>query len=361
MLKINMQEESFISSDLPETLQRPAILMAGPCSAETEEQIMAVAAELAKIGVDWMRAGIWKPRTSPGSFEGIGVEGLRWLQKAKHTYNIRIATEVATPKHVEEALAHELDLLWIGARTSVNPFAVQEIAESLRGTQIPVMVKNPINPDVSLWVGAIKRMHNMGLTEVFACHRGFNVYHKSILRNAPLWEIPLELKRRMPEVPIICDPSHICGNRENLLQIAQKSMDLGMEGLILETHPTPDTAWSDAAQQITPAQLSQLLSQLKLRKSSSDDKVYNLMIQFLRNEIDELDTRLIELLSARFEAAKKIGQLKNQNGVAFFQHNRWTEVLEQCKNTAQKMGVHASFIEELFNVIHLETLEIQGE
>lgn len=342
-------------------LQRPALLLAGPCSAETEEQILTVAKSLAEIGIDWMRAGIWKPRTQPGSFEGIGSEGLRWLKRAKETYGIKVATEVATPKHVEEALEAGIDLLWIGARTSVNPFAVQEIAESLIGVNVPVMVKNPINPDVSLWEGAIKRLQNVGLKEIFACHRGFNVYHKSLLRNAPLWEIPLELKRRQPEIPLICDPSHICGNRENLLQIAQKAMDLGMEGLIFETHPTPDMAWSDAAQQITPVQFRQLLASLRIRKASSDDKFYNLMIQYHRSEIDEIDSRLMELIAARLEAARKIGQLKNQNGIAFYQHNRWSEVLEYVKSAAQKLGLHESFAEELFNVIHLETLEIQGE
>lgn len=356
-----MQNKPIQTANIENRLQRPQILMAGPCSAETEAQVMQVAEALAKIGIDYMRAGIWKPRTSPGSFEGVGTEGLKWLQKAQKTYNIKVATEVATPKHVEEALLHDIDLLWIGARTTVNPFAVQEIAESLRGVQLPVMVKNPINPDLSLWMGAIKRIQNMGITEILACHRGFNVYHKSVLRNAPLWEIPLELKRRLPEIPLICDPSHICGNREYLLQIAQKAMDLGMEGLILETHPNPDAAWSDAAQQITPEQFAFFLQQIRFRKSSSDDKVYNSMIQFLRNEIDELDVRLIELLAARFEVAKKIGHLKNQNEVAFFQHNRWSEVLTQCKDSANKLGVKENFVEALFNMIHLETLEIQGE
>ncbi|MBX7242107.1 MAG: bifunctional 3-deoxy-7-phosphoheptulonate synthase/chorismate mutase type II [Bacteroidia bacterium] len=340
---------------------RPGILIAGPCSAETELQILNVAEALSKTGVDYMRAGIWKPRTSPGHFEGIGTQGLKWLQTASKQYGIKVATEVATAKHVEEALEHGIDMLWVGARTTVNPFAVQEIADALQGVKIPVMVKNPVNPDLSLWMGAIKRLMNAGLSTIIACHRGFNVYQKTLLRNAPLWEIPIELKRLMPEIPLICDPSHICGNRESLLKIAQKSMDLGYEGLILEVHPNPDKAWSDAAQQVTPEGFMQLLSQLRYKKQSSDDRFYNSRIQFLREEIDEIDGRLMELIAARLESARKIGQLKNQNGVAFYQHDRWTEVLSHCKQLAEQLHINENFAVELFNLLHLTALDIQGE
>ncbi|MFN0201177.1 MAG: chorismate mutase [Bacteroidia bacterium] len=341
--------------------RKPQILIAGPCSAETEAQVLATAEALSKIGIDYFRAGVWKPRTSPGSFEGNGNIALQWLQKAKELYGIKVAVEVATPKHIEEALAHQVDLLWIGARTTVNPFAVQEIADALKGINVPVMVKNPMNPDLGLWIGAIKRLQKAGITEIMACHRGFNVYHTSVLRNPPLWEIPLEFKRRMPEIPLICDPSHICGNRLDLANIAQRAMDLGFEGLILETHPTPDEAWSDAAQQITPNRFLELISQLRYRKTSSQNLLYNTYLQQLRVEIDEIDEQLLGLLADRLKLAKKIGEIKNQNGVAFFQHDRWSEVLQHIQQLAQQLGINPDFAQKLFELMHLESLEIQGE
>lgn len=356
-----MKTSALENTTTTEKISRPQILIAGPCSAETEAQVLETAKGLAAFGIDYFRAGIWKPRTSPGSFEGVGAEGLKWLQKAKELYGIKITTEVATPKHVEEALAHSVDMLWIGARTTVNPFAVQEIAEALAGVKIPVMVKNPVNPDLGLWKGAIQRLMRVGITEISACHRGFNVYNKSLLRNAPLWEIPLELKTIFPEIPIICDPSHICGNREYLQQIAQRAMDLGFEGLILESHPNPDAAWSDAAQQVTPENFIKLIQSLHYRKSSSDDVLFNSRLGHLRNEMDEIDARLIDLFAARVEAAKKIGNLKNQYEVAFFQHSRWSEVLKNSTEMAQKLGVNEAFIVQLFSLIHLESLKIQGE
>ncbi len=356
-----MKTEPYLVNINDPLFSRPPLVMAGPCSAESEIQIMEVAESLSKIGIDYLRAGIWKPRTHPGNFEGIGVEGLKWLQSAQKQFGIKVATEVATAKHVEEALHHGIDLLWIGARTTVNPFAVQEIAEALSGVSIPIMVKNPVNPDIGLWVGAVKRLQNIGIKTIIACHRGFNVYQKTLLRNAPLWEIPIEFKRLMPDIPLICDPSHICGNRDSLFQISQKAMDLGYEGLILEVHPNPDLAWSDAAQQITPQNFLELLLCLKTRKPSSDDRYYNSRIQFLREEINEIDTRLMELVAARVEAARKIGLLKKENGVAFYQHNRWSEVLEHCKESAAKLNLNEHFAVELFNLLHLAALDIQGE
>ncbi len=343
------------------TLIRPEWVMAGPCSAETEMQVLATAKELAAIGIDYFRAGIWKPRTSPGSFEGVGVEGLAWLSKAQKLYGIKVATEVATAKHVEEALAHGIDLLWIGARTTVNPFAVQEIAAALQGVKVPVMVKNPINPDLKLWIGAMQRLNNVGITDIIACHRGFHVYEKTRFRNAPLWEIPLELKRKFPEIPLICDPSHICGNRTMLAEVAQKAMDFGYEGLIVETHPTPDTAWSDAAQQITPAVFAQLLAGLKVRKTFSDDIFLNSRLLQIREEIDTIDERLIELLAARMQTVTKANLLKQEKGLSYFRPDRWSELQAHCSEVAAKFGLNESFVVRLFDNIHLECIGLEGK
>lgn len=340
---------------------RPQILMAGPCSAETEAQVLEVAQALSQQGVDYFRAGIWKPRTHPGSFEGVGAEGLAWLQKAKSLYGLKVATEVATPKHVEEALKYGIDLLWIGARTTVNPFAVQEIADALQGVDVPVMIKNPVNPDLSLWIGAVKRIENAGIHKVFACHRGFNIYEKSRFRNPPLWAIPLEFKHRYPHIPMICDPSHICGTRELLASTAQKAMDLGFDGLIIETHPTPDKALSDAAQQITPDRFSAMIAQLHYRTSSSDDVIFNSRLGQLRQEIDEIDERLLELLAARMGAVQKANVLKSQNGVSVFNPNRWTELQTHCKQTAQKLGLPEAMVLDIFDKIHVAALELGQE
>lgn len=355
-----MQEKDFphIHTDIQKPL-RPLYVMAGPCSAETEAQVLATAEALSLIGIDYFRAGIWKPRTSPGSFEGIGVEGLSWLVKAKQLYGVKTATEVATAKHVEEALAHGIDLLWIGARTTVNPFAVQEIADALQGVQIPIMVKNPINPDLSLWIGAIKRLTNVGITEIIACHRGFHVYEKTRFRNAPLWEIPLEFKRKYPHIPLICDPSHICGNRDLLGYVSQKAMDFGYEGLIVETHPNPDKALSDAAQQITPQVFAKLLSELRVRKSFSDDIFTNSRLLQIRDEIDSIDERLIELLAARMQAVMKANALKNEKGLSYFRPDRWSELQAHCSEVASRLGLNEGFVVRLFDMIHLECIGLE--
>lgn len=337
------------------------VLIAGPCSAETREQTLETARALAESGIAYFRAGIWKPRTNPGSFEGIGSEGLTWLQEVKELYGLKSTIEVANVRHVEEALEHGIDMLWIGARTTVNPFAVQEIADALAGVKIPVMVKNPVNPDLGLWTGAIERIQRAGIEEIMACHRGFNVYGKNRLRNMPLWEIPIELKRRFPDLPIICDPSHISGKREYIEEISRKAIDLGYEGLMIETHPTPDEAWSDAKQQLTPQSFLELISRLNFRRRNSDDIIFKTRISHLREEIDEIDARLMDLLANRMDISRKIGGIKKENNVAFFQHNRWNEIIESCKDNAGRLKLNEEFVMRLFSLIHLESIDIQGE
>lgn len=344
-----------------QTAQVAPVLIAGPCSAETLEQVLETAKLLAPSGLSYFRAGIWKPRTNPGSFEGVGSEGLKWLQEVKAQYGMKVTTEVANAKHVEEALAHGVDMLWIGARTTVNPFAVQEIADALQGVQVPVLVKNPVNPDLGLWIGAIERMQRAGISEIMACHRGFNVYGKSRYRNTPLWEIPIELKRQMPDLTLLCDPSHITGKREWVEEIANKAVSLGYDGLMIETHPKPSEAWSDARQQLTPEVYREIIGRINFRRKNSDDILFKTRISHLRESIDEIDTRLIELLAERLDIAKKIGALKQENNVAFFQQSRWNEVVEACKDEAHRLKLNEEFILRLFSLIHLESIDMQGE
>ena len=348
-------------AQLQETEDRPAILIAGPCSAETREQVLTIASALSRSTVSYMRAGIWKPRTSPDSFEGVGKEGLEWLQEAKATYGIKIATEVANSNHVELALKYDADLIWVGARTSVNPFAVQEIADALKGVSISVMVKNPINPDLDLWKGAIERIRRAGVKHVLACHRGFNVYAKTMLRNAPLWEIPIELKREFPELPLICDPSHIAGKRSYLKRISQKALNLGYEGLMIETHHQPEKALSDAAQQITPENFFLLLEELDFKTSSSANEELQTMLSFLRTEMDGIDEQLIELLAERMKTSRKIGALKKENHLPFYESSRWSEVIDHCLQIAEKQDLNPDFIRKVLSLIHLESIDIQGE
>lgn len=339
----------------------PPVLIAGPCSAETEEQVMTVARALAHKGVSWFRAGIWKPRTRPDAFSGVGAKGLPWLQQVTRETGLKTAVEVANARHVEQALKHGVDLLWIGARTTPNPFSVQEIADALKGVPVNVMIKNPVNPDLDLWMGAIERIERAGVSSVMACHRGFNVYVPSSLRNAPLWEISIELMRRMPNLTLLCDPSHICGNRELLTTIAQKALDLGYDGLMVETHHDPDNALSDAQQQITPDQFSAMLSRLQFKQRHSDSIEYLTRLSTLRNGIDEIDRQLAELIAERMKLSRKIGAVKNENNVAFYATNRWNEILEAAYQNADRGHVRREFIEKLFSLIHLESIDIQGE
>ena len=334
------------------------VIMAGPCSAESEEQVLCTAVSLAEMGVKIFRAGIWKPRTRPNAFEGVGSVGLKWLQTVKKETGMLISTEVANVKHVYEALKYGIDIIWIGARTSANPFAVQDIADSLRGVNIPVMVKNPINPDVDLWIGAIERINNAGIKRIAAIHRGFSSYDKTLYRNVPQWQVPIELRRRIPNMPIITDPSHICGNREFLYDISQKAMDLNFDGLIVETHCNPDKALSDAQQQVTPDGLKAILDRLVLRDPEVNEDLM-LTLAELRDQIDKLDDRIINLLEDRMNVSEAIGTHKKDNNITILQTKRWDDMLKNRLTLGTRKGLSEEFIIKLFRSIHQESINHQ--
>lgn len=335
------------------------LVIAGPCSAETEEQVLKIAHELKDSDVSIFRAGIWKPRTRPGGFEGVGAIGLKWLQKAKAETGLLMATEVATAAHVQLALEHDVDVLWIGARTAVNPFAVQEIADALNGTDRIVLLKNPVNPDLSLWIGGLERLYNANIKKLGVIHRGFSTYDKSKYRNNPEWQLPIELQSRFPDLPIICDPSHITGKRDMVEDVSQQALDLNFDGLMIETHYDPDNAWSDAAQQVTPETLKQIFIDLKVRKLTDEaDEFVTHMIK-LRTQIDELDSKLLEVLGKRMNVADQIGVLKNERNVAILQNKRWTEILEKMTLIGKQKGLSEEFILQLFKAIHQESIHHQ--
>ncbi len=336
--------------------KRP-LLIAGPCSAETEEQVVTTAMQLASKGIKIFRAGIWKPRTKPGGFEGIGVEGLPWMRRVKKETGMYITTEVATAKHVEAALEAEMDMLWIGARTSANPFAVQEIADALQGVNIPVLVKNPVNPDLELWIGAMERINNAGVKKIAAIHRGFSSYDKKIYRNLPQWHIPIELRRRIPNLPIFCDPSHIGGKRELVAPLCQQAMDLGFDGLIVESHCNPDCAWSDASQQITPDVLDYILNLLVIR----EEKQTTENLKELRRQIDDCDNDLIEVLAKRMRVSREIGTFKKEHDMTILQTGRYSEILEKRGAQGALCGMSAEFIKKVFEAIHEESVRQQME
>lgn len=348
-----------ISDIIP--FERRPFLVAGPCSAETRDQLFQIAAALLPIRPHLFRAGIWKPRTRPGAFEGVGSIGLKWLQEIKDYFGFRIAVEVATAEHVEACLKHHIDVLWIGARSTVNPFTVQEIADALQGIDIPVMIKNPVNPDIHLWIGAIERVYQSGIQKIIAVHRGFSTYDKNKYRNIPMWEIPIELKRIFPDLFLICDPSHITGKRENIAAVAQKAMDLNFDGLMLEIHHNPDQAWSDKEQQITPDTLSQLLSQLIVRETTSDNPLFNQSLEELRYTIDRLDYELIALLKERMNIVEQMGLLKKENNITILQPERWAEIFSTRQEWARKMNLSAEMIYEMFKLIHTESIRKQTE
>jgi len=338
------------------------LLIAGPCSAETEDQLLATAHLLAKTGkVSVLRAGIWKPRTRPGEFEGIGSIGLTWLKRAKEETGLPIAVEVANAKHVEEALAAGVDILWVGARSTVNPFTVQEIADALKGVDIPVMVKNPVNPDIQLWVGALERINNAGITKLAAIHRGFSSYEKTAFRNEPMWELAIQLKTLCPELPIINDPSHICGNRELIQYVAQKALDLDMQGLMIESHLDPSVAWTDAKQQLTPAALSELMELLTLRKPESKDKEFTDKLADLRTNIDKIDDQIIQKIAERMQIVQKIGEFKRDNGVTILQVNRWDQIMNKRSTFAKALKLDLNFTSKLLELIHSESIRKQTE
>lgn len=347
--------------DYPEWMpQDRPLLISGPCSAETEEQVLATAHGLKKAGnVDIFRAGIWKPRTRPNTFAGVGAIGLKWLQRVKKETGFLTAVEIANANHAYEALKHGIDVLWIGARTTVSPFAVQEIADALKGADVPVLVKNPINPDLQLWIGALERLNQAGITRLAAIHRGFSTTVTVPYRNEPKWRIPIELKRLIPEIPLICDPSHIAGKREFLEPVSQKALDLAMQGLMIETHPDPANALSDSAQQITPAELPKLIGSLTYRKPSGDSMAKANMLEVLRGEIDNLDQQLLEILARRCQISTRIGEYKNNNNMTIFQVRRWEKVMENRIDDATGLGLADKFINEIFQAIHHHSIELQ--
>jgi chorismate mutase len=338
---------------------RPFVI-AGPCSAETREQVLETAGELSSMGVHLFRAGVWKPRTRPGSFEGNGEEALKWLLEAKKEFNIPFTVEVAEPGHIELALKYETDVLWIGARTTVNPFQVQRLAEALAGIDIPVMVKNPVNPDVSLWQGAIERFEKTGITQVAAIHRGFSGYSSAVgYRNQPNWPVPIELKRRRPELTMICDPSHITGKRERIAEVAQKAMDMHFDGLMIETHPHPDEAWTDAEQQVTPAMLKAILEGLVVREEFTQDMTGLVQLEYLRQVMDSLDDEIIDLIAKRMEMSGKMAELKMACNMTAYQPARWREIVETRSERARKHLLSEEFIVEVYEKIHHESIRKQ--
>ena len=342
---------------LPGVPEERPVVIAGPCSAETEEQVMNTARQLASKGIKLFRAGIWKPRTKPGGFEGIGVEGLQWLKEVKQETGMYVCTEVATAKHVLECLKAGIDVLWIGARTTANPFAMQEIADALRGVDIPVLVKNPVNPDLELWIGALERINQAGLKHLAAIHRGFSSYEKKIYRNLPMWHIPIELRRRIPNLPIICDPSHIGGKRELIAPLCQQAMDLGFDGLIVESHCNPDAAWSDASQQVTPDVLDYILNLLVIRKDTQSTE----NLSELRKQIDECDNEIIQTLAKRMRISREIGTYKKEHDMTILQTGRYNEILEKRGSQASLCGMDTEFAKKVFEAIHEESVRQQME
>ncbi len=336
--------------------KRPVVI-AGPCSAETEEQVMETAKDLAKNGVRIFRAGIWKPRTKPGGFEGVGSVGLTWLQEVKKETGMLVATEVANKQHVEEALNAGVDVLWIGARTSANPFAMQEIADSLVGADVPVLVKNPVNPDLELWIGAMQRIYNAGIRQIGAIHRGFSAYGKHLYRNMPQWHIPIELRRRMPELTLICDPSHIGGKRELVAPLSQQAMDMGFDGLIVESHCDPDSAWSDKSQQVTPEVLNFILNMLVVRDTTQTTESLTL----LRQQIDQIDNDLLEALSKRMRISREIGQYKKERSMPVVQTGRYDDILNSRAAAAEELGMNGDFMKTVYQAIHEESVRQQIE
>lgn len=349
--------DDILHLDLAGVSQQRPIVIAGPCSAETEEQVLATATDLASSGIKIFRAGIWKPRTKPGGFEGVGEPGLRWLQRVKEETGMYIATEVANSHHVEAALKAGVDIMWLGARTSANPFAVQEIADAIAGTDTTVLVKNPINPDLELWIGALQRIYNAGIRRIGAIHRGFSAYGKHLYRNLPQWHIPIELRRRLPQLQLFCDPSHIGGKRELIAPLSQQAMDLGFDGLIVESHCDPDCAWSDKSQQVTPEVLSYILNMLVVRDTQSTTE----SLAILRRQIDTIDNELIELLARRMRVSRDIGQYKKEHNIQVLQAGRYDDVLRSRMKLAEQLDMSGEFMKTVYQAIHEESVRQQIE
>lgn len=354
-----MENSKKLRSWLDEMQLTHPLVIAGPCSAETESQVMQIAHDLKDTDVNYYRAGIWKPRTRPGNFEGVGAIGLKWLQRVKEETGMKTATEVANRAHVDLALEHDIDLLWIGARSTVSPFIVQEIADALEGTDKIVLVKNPVNPDLSLWIGAVERLHNANIEKLGVIHRGFSSYKKTIYRNLPEWQIAIDLQSKFPDLPIINDPSHISGSRDLIFDVSQTALDLNFDGLMIETHCDPDNAWSDAAQQVTPERLIEIFKTLKVRKPGDDEAEFHAALNQLRSQIDLLDSSLLDTMGDRMKVAKSIGQLKKDRNVAVLQSNRWNEILGRMILEGEQRGLSEEFVLKLFKSIHQESIRHQ--
>lgn len=355
-MKTDLNLEKF---EFPGVPAGKPLLIAGPCSAETEDQVLETARQLKNVGVHIFRAGLWKPRTRPDTFEGVGKEGLPWLRKVKSELGMYTATEVANVKHVYDALKGGIDIIWIGARTTANPFAVQEIADALNGVEVAVMIKNPISPDADLWIGAFERLNRAGIKKMAAIHRGFSVFSKALYRNNPQWEIPIDLKMKFPELPIITDPSHICGSRDLLFEVSQRAMDLDFDGLMLEAHYNPNKALSDAQQQVTPDNLDKLIGKLVLRRANIQNNKLLSTLEEFREEIDNFDEKLMEIFDHRMAVSRKIGEYKKQNEITILQTSRWDEILRNKIQQAAKLGLGEEFIVKVFRAIHEESINHQ--
>ncbi len=342
--------------------QKRPVVISGPCSAETEEQLLATCTSIAKTGkVDILRAGIWKPRTRPNNFEGVGSIGLEWLREAKEKTGLPVSVEIANSKHVSEALKYDIDILWIGSRTTVNPFSVQEIADALEGTDAVVFVKNPIHADTELWIGALERLNRSGITKLGMIHRGFTQYGTSIYRNEPKWQLAIEMKRRFPKIPMLCDPSHICGNRELLQSVSQQALDMGFEGLMIESHVNPEVALSDKNQQVTPEMLHKILDRLIVRQLCMSDEELNLKLNHLRQQIDIIDDNLLRILGERMKIAESIGRIKKEKGITILQTSRWEEIIKKAKTNRILHGLSEKFMIRYLNAVHQESIDHQNE
>jgi len=357
-----MEATKPMKKSVQETWGKRPLIISGPCSAETEEQVMETATRLADTGkVDMLRAGIWKPRTKPGLFEGIGTKGLPWLQQAKKATGLPTTVEVATAKQVEDALHFDVDVLWIGARTTVNPFSVQEVADAVKGVDIPVLIKNPINPDLELWTGAVERIQRAGIKQVGLIHRGFSSYGNTEYRNAPMWHLAIEMKRRNPDMMIINDPSHICGRRDILQAVSQQAINLDFDGLMIESHIDPDNAWSDAKQQITPEALAEMLDNIIWRQEDVASVDFQTALEKMRQQINHLDDELMQILGQRMKIADKIGEYKKNNSVTILQTNRWNEILDRATKKAATLGLSPEFITKYLDAVHMESINHQNK
>ena len=347
--------------DCTQELGEKPVIVAGPCSAESEEQVMETAIKLKGIGINLYRAGVWKPRTRPGSFEGMGSKALPWLRKVKREVGMKVAIEVAHPSHIFEALKYDIDIFWIGARTTVNPFLVQNLADAMRGLDNPVFVKNPVNPDLNLWIGALERLNRAGIKKLAALHRGFSYFGPNRYRNVPQWEIPIELRRRFPKLPILTDPSHICGRRDLLQEVSQEAMDLNFTGLFIESHTNPDVALSDKEQQLTPDDLKKMLDKLVIRKAVVEDEKLLNTLKLLRKQIDLLDDELMDVLGKRMRISEKIGHYKKENNITIFQNVRWNEIVGKRLVQGHEKNMSEEFVDKVFRAIHQESIKKQNK